>query len=739
MFFRSVKYCITVLLIIGILFCSSHVCFADGGFSWEQWLEDEIDYDINNAMTFDEMESVYSDDRYELRINGDNGVFYLVDKKTDVKWRSNPENWEQETKVAGTAKESLNAQLLIKCYSQSERQFINLNSYSHSCAKGGFSYEKTKSGYVATYKFDKYDISVAITVDITDKGLEVSLKKENFSDAEDYRVFEISILPYFLSSSTDDNGYMFIPDGTGAIINLNNNKTETESYSGHIYGDSLNNNRFLNNDSKILLPVYALCKNGSATMAVVEEGDALATVKASVAGQVNSVNAVYTNFTLRDYAFYDAGAYGSTDFDVFEKGKIKQDTYKTVYYFLEAGKNTYYDIANRFKAEYIEKSSNVSFNAVIDVLGATRKIKSFLGVPVTQTEVLTDIKDLDKMLDSLEKSGATGLAVRYNGVASSELKSKVYDSLKIDGKIGNIKSLNSLAENELKRDNKLYISYNPVRFVKGVFSSSKIVSRDLLGQFVTLNKYNPSGVVNENADKTVLLRPSIFLSMTEKIADSVSKKAFGLAPQTVTADVYTDYSSSSGNAQYTVNKYISGLKSLSKNGVMGDKTSFFALPYSEINGNIPISSSNHDLFDSSVPFFEIALSGRIAFSYKSLNSFSDVDSAFLKCVETGALPKYSLYYGSKSLLRDSDSTEWFNGNFDDWNTAVAEQINEYKDFSDKIGDREIISHEQLAEGVFKTVFASGKSVVVNYTEKEFEYGETKISSIDYVIMERDEM
>ncbi len=739
MIFRSVKYGTVILLIICLLIGGSFGCFADKKeYSWEQWLEDEVDDDINNAMTFDEMETVYSGNRYEMRINGDNGVFYLVDKSRDIRWRSNPEGWEQESMVSGTAKEGLNAQIILKCYSESEKQFITLNSYSHSCKKGGFSYKKNSNGYTATYEFKNYDISISIDFEITEQGLSVALLRDKFSDTKEYRVFEVSVLPYFLSAERSDSGYMFIPDGTGAIINLNNNKTKTEAYSGHIYGEPLNSNRFLNNNATVLLPVYALCKNGNTVMAVIEQGDALGTVKASVAGQVNDINSVYATFTLRSYAFYDAGAYGSTDFDVFEKGKIKQDIYKTAYYFLGEGENNYYDIAKNFKKIYIKDEGEKSYNAVIDILGATRKIKSVLGIPVTQTQVMTDTKQLTEIVDALNSGGASDIAVKYSGIASSELKSSVYSSLKIDKRIGSIKKLDKLGKSLTKQGNRLYLSYNPVKFQKGMFTSSKNISRDLLGQFVTLNTYRPSGVVDLDAIKTVLLKPDDLLDMTAKIGNSVEKCEFGLAPLTITSEIYTDYSKASKGAHYTVDKYCKALEILSKsNGVMGMHTSFFALPYSEINTDIPISSSNFDLFDASVPFYEIVLSGKTEFTYKSLNYFSDVNTAFLKCIETGATPKYSLYYNSKSHLRDSISTDWFNGNFAEWQEQVTKQIGVYKNFVENIGDLSIESHIELASGVYKTDFASGKSVIVNYNESDFEYGAKTVPAGDFAVLEKE--
>ncbi|MBO7218316.1 MAG: hypothetical protein J6V50_06390, partial [Clostridia bacterium] len=564
----TIKYCIIALLTLSLVFASSLSSFA--AFDWGQWLDDEKEHDINDAMTFEEMTAISENERFALKLNPDNGVFVLSDKKNGTFWRSNPENFKDESIVAGSAKDSINAQVILKCYSASQRQFLTLNSYTHSCVKGGFSFEKTESGYVAAYNFPDYEITIKIKVTLTGEGVETEFFSEGFSDTDTYRVHELTVLPYFLSATENDSGYIFVPDGSGALITLNKPYSDAAAFTKRVYGNSYNSIGASSNKVKVMLPVYALAKNGQVAMAVIEKGDALSDIFAAVRGQINCQNAVYATYILRDYAFYSAGAYGATDFDVFEKGELKQKEYKTVYTIFDKGQTDYVKIAKAFSEKYIDVKSDYKFTAVIDVLAATRKIKSFLGIPITQTEVMTGTEDLSMMLDTLYEKGAKGLAVRYNGAAVSSLKNNVYNTLKIDGKVGKVKKLDALAKEELSRDGKLYITYNPIRFVKGIFTSAKKVSRDLLGQFIQLKTYKPSGVADDEAKPFVLLKPSRFADMTEKLSKSVEGRSFGLAPEVITNSLYTDYSPDSGNATYTMEIFKEGISKISGVGVMSE-------------------------------------------------------------------------------------------------------------------------------------------------------------------------
>ena len=57
------------------------------------------------------------------------------------------------------------------------------------------------------------------------------------TDKDRYLLVSAEILPYFGAAGADENGYIFVPDGCGALIYYNNGKTETEQYSQPVYGN----------------------------------------------------------------------------------------------------------------------------------------------------------------------------------------------------------------------------------------------------------------------------------------------------------------------------------------------------------------------------------------------------------------------------------------------------------------------------------------------------------------------
>jgi hypothetical protein len=109
---------------------------------------------------------------------------------------------------------------------------------------------------------------------------------------------EVSLLPYFGCGSTDEDGYLFVPDGSGALIAFNNGKTMVAPFSMKVYGydTALNPDILPSTDAKLSFPVWGIKKGKAALLAAIEDGDGIARVDASVAGQKNSWNTVHAVF-----------------------------------------------------------------------------------------------------------------------------------------------------------------------------------------------------------------------------------------------------------------------------------------------------------------------------------------------------------------------------------------------------------------------------------------------------------
>ena len=118
-----------------------------------------------------------------------------------------------------------------------------------------------------------------------------------------YPLTTINLLPYFGAANDESQGYIFVPDGPGALIYLNNGKTTAETYGRAVYGRdraSMPVNEY-SADSKeqIYLPVFGLKNDDRAFVAILEDGDAMGQINAVVAGMRDS----YTGFGLRLSSF----------------------------------------------------------------------------------------------------------------------------------------------------------------------------------------------------------------------------------------------------------------------------------------------------------------------------------------------------------------------------------------------------------------------------------------------------
>ncbi len=61
----------------------------------------------------------------------------------------------------------------------------------------------------------------------------------------------------------------------------------------------------------------------------------------------------------------------------------------------------------------------------------------------------------------------------------------------------------------------------------------------------------------------------------------------------------------------------------------------------------------------------------------------------------------------------------------------------YQKFNEKLGDtynQYITKHEKVADGVYKTTFESGKSVLVNYNYENYDYNGTTVGSRDFAVV-----
>ena len=95
-------------------------------------------------------------------------------------------------------------------------------------------YDNEENGVISEVKQSvRYVFDIVYELD--GAGLKVSLDLGGM-DISGPHPNEIHLLPYFVCGASDEDGYILVPDGSGALIGFNNGKINAPQFSMKVYG-----------------------------------------------------------------------------------------------------------------------------------------------------------------------------------------------------------------------------------------------------------------------------------------------------------------------------------------------------------------------------------------------------------------------------------------------------------------------------------------------------------------------
>src|SRR5690606_11939363 len=129
---------------------------------------------------------------------------------------------------------------------QVEKQLV-LNKMVAAFLEAGYTeedlaFDNAENGVGEGSGTEKPLFTVPIEYRLVEDELVVSVPFSEVTEGKEYIVRSIDVLPFFGAAGLEEVGYMFVPDGSGSLIYLNNGKVKEEQYVQYIYGDDVNNN-----------------------------------------------------------------------------------------------------------------------------------------------------------------------------------------------------------------------------------------------------------------------------------------------------------------------------------------------------------------------------------------------------------------------------------------------------------------------------------------------------------------
>lgn len=624
------------------------------------------------------------------------------------------------------------------------------NTLAGAVNDGNVRLADTGEGVKVWYYIEDTGVSFSVLYELTGDGFTVTVPFEDFKEhiqegrtAPDrgtvsyWGIRDISILPYFGAAGPEDEGYMLIPDGSGALIEFNNQKSSYGTYSQDVYGRDpvLVLERSLRTAKNVLMPVYGASFGDHGFLAVAEKGGASASVNAMGAGTLTSFNNVYMTFRYRQSmsatrsvanSYGGNGTLGST---VVVDNGYSGGAYSLRYYLLEEDKADYVGMAETYR-EYLisqgmeKKESASEASLYLTLYGGIEDTEYFLGVPYKSVEKLTSYQETRQILSELKAGGVEKLTVRYSGWQKEGLEASVPTKVKFESALGGSREYEELMEYAAQEGIRVFPEVDFMNFYKsGAYSVNsdaiQAATHDPAWQYTyDLNTGNKNTEERWRMLTPTKSREAFTRFMEQK--DKLGTENFCLGA--LGSTLYSDFTSRSSaiHRDDTLELWSGMVKEASEafERVMVDTGNIYAAMYADYVANVTSDSTGYNLTDETVPFWQIVLHGYVSYGTEPINLSPDPEKALLKALETGSNPGFSLIYGDALELVDTRYNFLYNAGWQGWKESIQEYYGEVEPVLNAVAGYEITGHERIADNAYRTDFGEAGSVYVNYGKKD---------------------
>lgn len=589
-----------------------------------------------------------------------------------------------------------------------------------------------------------FNVSVVYKLEGKDLVVEVPFSDLDFDP--ETPIYTITPLPYFGAGGPNDNGFMLVPEGGGALINFNDGKTSQSSYYTNVYGwDMCLSRDAVVHNTRAYYGVYGISEGNDSFICILEDGRSYASIQADVAGKNHSYNFVNAKYSICQREKFDVGDIANSD--IYEYAtKLPDETLRQRYTFVNSG--SYVDMAKVYStylqneyAGYLDLVDDTSAPVAIEIVGAIDKVKQVLGVPVSRPLKLTSYKDADAIITDLENNGVSNMQVKLSGWCNGGVKQKVLARTKTVGALGSKKDLKNFVNNAEANGNTVYLNgitqyaYDSNLF-NGFFSyrdAAKFISKER----AELHAYSHvTYAERDSEDLHYLLHTELANKYADKLVKVSQKYNAGASFQDLGMDLSSDfYRKKTYSREQVLGLQVEQLKKYNEAGtpVMINMGNDYAIPFASMVTNMDLRGSEYTIIDECVPFFQLAVHGRVDYTGEPVNICGNAEDEVLYSAEYGAGLQFTFMEEDSFATQKTLYTEYYGSSYDAWKDRMVEIYTRYNNELGHTFNQEMTGHENLTADVSCTEYADGTKVYVNYGYTDYTEGAVKVPARDYVV------
>lgn len=582
-----------------------------------------------------------------------------------------------------------------------------------------------------------------------------------------YQILNITVLPQMTTSDsktkdpvTGEDGYLLVPDGSGAIINFGNGKYELgyEGVNKQYYGsDNSFSSKAKPEDTKdLMLGMFGyVCTTAGrerGVLGIIEQGGSQ---NALLATTDQFKNCSYFKLTVRKNQEVKIGT-GSGARPFYKLAKTLSDIdAKYLYMFLDKDELDYSTIAQVYKNYLIERDFGVdpatyegkdkTRNTVVDMnfLGSFEKYTLLLGFKIKIADSLTTFDQAQEIIEELKdgvevegtKKKIQDYSVSYTAWTKEEMEYELGGKIKVNSVLGGLSSMKEFIE-FLKTDGKSLYLENNITTTAGYdysFGKLKFNARNVANEVATVYDYNPSTLrQDKKLAQTHYINPIYYINITNEVIGKLDKINKSTAERT--GYFLNDLGNTTTNS-YKSNEEVYGEKAiryqraalelLSESGKVKVKAPFdYAFKYVDEATNIPLTSTLSPIYDATIPFYQLVISGLFDYTTEDINGTSNNSSKwfYTKAIETGSNLSFVISAENPNILLDTDYTYYYQAYYQNWKEIIVDYTSKIDELG--IHNGKLVYHESIGKNIsfvqYKLYDGSGFiNLCVNTTEADY--------------------
>lgn len=672
--------------------------------------------------------SMLNTDGYELKLENERlEVWYrsevcairVRDKQTGYIWGSITDD-----KVEGLNKK-WSAMANAVCTVEILDEKYNVTRLSISDSSVRLKEKWTSSGATFTVDLKRQDIEFKFKMELKDDSLTFELDDKSIVEEDEYLLKNLYFVPFLgCTKENSVDGYIFIPDGCGALMRFSKSADYIGGYSQKVYGAdmgidqlaqvndlvSTRTNDYLIDSAQITVPVFGVVHgvDQNAIMTVIDNGEEYARINATPAGVTTDYNWVTACFEYRQMYTHTVGKNSGGVYRP-QQDKNSVDPKITVY-FLNGEEASYSGMAVKYRERKDVKKTlskervDKNIPLALDVIGSEIAEGSLWDY----TKVFTTAEEAKGFYNKLSADGIDNITMMLEGWQKGGINGSKYGASRPERSVGSLKELKNLGETLSSAGGQLYLVSNVVTANEDQISLQRSAAQQISKQYALFSRANSSAMYSNY----YVIKARKLLGTLDTFADKLSD--FNLCYGQLGYRLYGDHTNGSEYSRKELRKAICEGLEKSDARIALSNPNCYLWSYTDDYFDMPMNNSQYLYESDTVPFLQIVLKGSIDYYAPYANQSSYSKNDILKMVEFGAYPSFITAAADNYELQNTPLVDYFSINFDDWYATILEVYGEVNSALKCVEGAKIKDHTVLLSGVSRVDYDNGVSIYVNY-------------------------